>query len=125
MTDVLRCRIYEDGDLPGVLSLWDSQSGWGTINAEMWRAWNRDTPWGDTIISVLVDDDNQNLGQMVFTPLGAWNSILRTVTDIRQAEAGSPSRLQASRLLHAPRVWRCRAGAEPRCDEIWTLLAPE
>ncbi len=61
-------RLFQDGDLPGVLRLWEEESGWGAPTPEMWRQWYRGTPFGDAIIAVAVDESGAVVGQEAFVP---------------------------------------------------------
>jgi hypothetical protein len=61
-------RHFRDSDLPAALAFWEHESGWGTITAEQWRKWYRDTPYGDSHIVVATDSDDALVGQIVFTP---------------------------------------------------------
>jgi hypothetical protein len=61
-------RRYRETDLPGVLSLWNKQTSWGSLTAEEWRQWYVDTPFGEACVVVAVNDMQEVLGQFVFTP---------------------------------------------------------
>jgi hypothetical protein len=61
-------RLFQEDDLPGMLRLWEEESGWGEITAETWRSWYVDTPHGNCIVAVATDQDGAVAGQLVFTP---------------------------------------------------------
>ncbi len=61
-------RLFEDKDLPAALDLWEKESGWGSLSAEQWNEWYRNTPHGDCLIVVTTDIDGAMVGQIVLTP---------------------------------------------------------
>jgi hypothetical protein len=61
-------RLYEDRDLPALLRLWNADSSWGTLSAERWAQWYRDTPHGSGLIVVAEDGGGDIVGQVVMTP---------------------------------------------------------
>lgn len=69
MTAALHYRLYQADDLPGVLRLWEAESGWGPITAEQWHKWYVDTPLGPCLVVVGVDEQGQIAAQKVFTPV--------------------------------------------------------
>lgn len=69
MNTQLTYRLFQDDDLPQLLTLWEQETGWGALTAEEWRAWYLKTPYGPCLISVAVDSKtNAVVGQMVMTP---------------------------------------------------------
>ncbi len=68
MAGNLTYRLFREDDLPGLLRLWDEETDWGPLTEETWRRWYVDTPYGPCAIVVAVDEQNQVVGQMVFTP---------------------------------------------------------
>jgi hypothetical protein len=84
--DGLRCRLYRESDLPGLLHLWESHSDWGPLTAETWNSWYRNTPFGDCIVIVAANQDDEIVGQIVFTP-----SVVRVGADnIRSLRMSAP-----------------------------------
>ena len=61
-------RLIKENDIEGILQLWECYSGWGSITREQFNRWYLDTPYGDCIIIVAIDDDNEVVGQEVFIP---------------------------------------------------------
>jgi hypothetical protein len=68
LSESLTYRLFEPGDLPGLLRLWEEHSGWGAITEEQWRQWFLDTPYGPSLISVAIDKDGTVAGQTAFMP---------------------------------------------------------
>ncbi len=68
MSKNITYRLFQDSDLPGVLRLWEKESGWGTLTPEKWRSWYQHTPYGDALIVVAVDEEGEIAGQEVFLP---------------------------------------------------------
>ena len=67
MQEQLTYRLFEDGDLPGLLALWE-EAGWGTLTPEQWREWFMDGPQGPSLVTVAIDEQGQVVGQEVFAP---------------------------------------------------------
>jgi hypothetical protein len=62
-------RLFRDGDLPALLRLWETETGWGTLTPENWRKWYVDTPFGAAQIAVAEDTrTGEVVGQFVFMP---------------------------------------------------------
>ncbi len=79
-------RPFVDTDLPSALRLWNTQTGWGTLTADDWRRWYRNTPYGDCLILVTVDGRGELAGQIVLVP-----SLLRfRGTDVKAFRVSSP-----------------------------------
>jgi hypothetical protein len=68
MTEQFTVRLFKLDDLPGILRLWRDDSGWGEITEEQWRSWYVDTPWGESIISVVEDSSGEIVGQGAMNP---------------------------------------------------------
>ena len=64
----LAYRPFRDGDLPGVLRLWEEESGWGAVDEERWRKWFVDRPDGPCLVMVAEDGEGRLAGQLVFAP---------------------------------------------------------
>jgi hypothetical protein len=62
-----RYRVFEEGDLPAVLRLWE-EAGWGTLSPQQWREWFVDGPEGPCLITVAADADGEVVAQEVFAP---------------------------------------------------------
>lgn len=68
----LTYRLFRDEDLPGLLRLWEENSGWGSITAEQWFDWYVTTPGGPSTVAVAVDPEGEIVGQEIFTPSHLW-----------------------------------------------------
>jgi hypothetical protein len=68
MSGQLIYRLARDEDLPGLLRLWEEESGWGALTADQWRRWYVETPHGPCIVTVAEDTEGEVVGQEVFTP---------------------------------------------------------
>ena len=67
MREQLTYRLFEDGDLPGLLRLWE-EAGWGTLAPEQWREWFVDGPQGPSLVTVGVDERGEVAAQEMFAP---------------------------------------------------------
>lgn len=67
MRGQLTYRLFEDGDLPGLLRLWE-EAGWGALTPEQWRAWFVDGPQGPSLVTVGVDERGEVAAQEMFAP---------------------------------------------------------
>ena len=67
MREQLTYRLFEEGDLPGLLRLWE-EAGWGTLAPEQWRAWFVDGPQGPSLVTVGVDGRGEVAAQEMFAP---------------------------------------------------------
>ena len=65
--DRLHYRVSEEGDLSGLLRLWE-EAGWGSLSPAQWREWFVDGPQGPCLIAVAVDPDGEIVGQELFAP---------------------------------------------------------
>lgn len=65
--NALHYRVSEEGDLPGLLRLWE-EAGWGILTAEQWREWFVEGPEGACLITVAVDASGEIVGQEIFAP---------------------------------------------------------
>jgi hypothetical protein len=64
----LTYRPFRDEDVPGLLRLWQDDSGWGELTADKWRRWYVETPFEPALVTVAVDSDGEIVAQEVFTP---------------------------------------------------------
>lgn len=67
MNTNLTFRLFQPGDMEGILRLWAEESGWGEITEEQFNRWTY-TPFGECLISVASDEGGRILGQQVFMP---------------------------------------------------------
>ncbi len=67
-TENLTYRPFEEQDVPGLLRLWEEESGWGALDEATWRKWFVDTPYGPCLLIVAIDAAGEVAGQMVFVP---------------------------------------------------------
>jgi hypothetical protein len=65
--DELSYRVSEEGDLPGLLRLWE-EAGWGSLSPERWREWFVEGSQGPCLITVAVDPRGEVVAQEVFAP---------------------------------------------------------
>lgn len=61
-------RRFQEEDLPGLLRLWEEESGWGAISPGQWHKWYVETPHGRCLVIVAVDEQGEIVGQEVFIP---------------------------------------------------------
>ncbi|MFM7171200.1 MAG: hypothetical protein ACKOYH_10225 [Cyanobium sp.] len=61
-------RLFQPEDLAGILKLWEDHSGWGGITEQQWQSWYMNTPWGESVVVVVEDLENQIVGQGILTP---------------------------------------------------------
>lgn len=64
----LTYRLFEKNDLDGVLRLWKEESGWGEITEQQFYEWYVNTPFGDCLTVVAIDENERIIGQAVFMP---------------------------------------------------------
>lgn len=64
----LTYRLFEDKDLPAILSLWENFSGWGGITEQQFYDWYVNTPDGRCLVIVAENNANEVVGQLVFVP---------------------------------------------------------
>ncbi len=64
----LTFRLYEPGDIDGILQLWKEESGWGEITAKQFNEWYIDTPYGSSLVVLIVNEEEKVMGQIMFTP---------------------------------------------------------
>src|ERR1044072_6653543 len=67
MHEQLTYRLFDDGDLPGLLRLWE-EAGWGMLTPEQWREWFVDGPQGPSLVTVAIDEQGEVAAQEVFAP---------------------------------------------------------
>jgi hypothetical protein len=69
VTTKLTCRIATPADLPQLLEIWEKYSGWGYISEEDFLKWYVKTPYGESLIAVITDEDSGKvLGQLILVP---------------------------------------------------------
>ena len=68
MANILTFRLFQPDDIAGVLQLWKESSGWGGITEEQFYKWYVETPYGESLLVVAIDEANRVVGQEVFTP---------------------------------------------------------
>jgi len=64
----LTYRLFEERDIPGILSLWESSSGWGSITEQQFDEWYIHTPFGRSLIIVATNELDEIAGQIAFIP---------------------------------------------------------
>ncbi len=68
MANNLTFRLFQPDDIAGVLQLWEESSGWGSISEEQFCEWYVETPYGEALLVVALDEANCVVGQEVFIP---------------------------------------------------------
>ncbi len=102
MQEQLTYRLFDDGDLPGLLRLWE-EAGWGTLTPEQWREWFVHGPQGPSLVTVGIDKRGQVAAQEMFAPS-------RAVVGGREVRA---LRVSAPILREEIRNGSLRDGAHP------------
>jgi hypothetical protein len=119
----LAYRPFRDGDLPGVLRLWEEESGWGGISEERWRKWFVDRPDGPCLVMVAEDGGGQVAGQLVFAP----TRIRLDGEEVAAVRVGAPivhrdRRRRSVRHPEHPATRLYRAGAAAAAEQGFRLL---
>ncbi|HEX5725548.1 MAG TPA: hypothetical protein VFX98_08775 [Longimicrobiaceae bacterium] len=120
---LLAYRPFREDDLPGVLRLWEEESGWGAITPERWRKWYVDRPDGPCLVAVAEDGDGRLVGQAVFAP-----TVVRIDGEpVPAVRLGAPilareTRRGSIRSQAHPMVQLYRAGARASAEAGFRLL---
>lgn len=122
MTDNLTFRLFQPDDLAGILRLWEEHSGWGGITAKQFDDWYINTPYGECLIVVAVNEKNTIVGQEVFTPSriytnGEEKKALRISAPILTKEF----RAQISNAAH-PIIRMYKTGVEAAVEKGFSLI---
>lgn len=64
----LTYRSFTETDLPGILSLWENYSGWGSITMQQFNDWYVNTPYGNCPTVIAEDESGKIVGQLSLTP---------------------------------------------------------
>ncbi|HYR09843.1 MAG TPA: hypothetical protein VEQ60_18860, partial [Longimicrobium sp.] len=119
----LTYRPFREEDLPGVLRLWEEESGWGGITPEQWRRWYVDRPDGACIVVVAEDGAGRLVGQAVFAP-----TVVRVDgEEVPAVRLGAPilargTRRGSIRSQSHPMVRLYRAGARASAEAGFRVL---
>lgn len=119
----LAYRPFCDADLPGVLRLWEEESGWGGITPERWRRWFVDRPDGACLVMVAEDGEGRVAGQLVFAP----TRVRIDGEDVSAVRVGAPivdraRRRRSVRHPEHPATRLYRAGARAAAERGFRLL---
>ncbi len=119
----LAYRPFCEGDLPGVLRLWEEESGWGGITPEHWRRWFVDRPDGACLVMVAEDGGGRVAGQLVFAP----TRVRMDGEDVPAVRVGAPIvdrawRRRSVRHAEHPAARLYRAGARAAAERGFRLL---
>lgn len=119
----LAYRPFRDGDLPGVLRLWEEESGWGAISEERWRKWFVDRPDGPALVMVAESGDGEVAGQLVLAP----TRVRLDGEDVEAVRVGAPivdraRRRRSVRHPEHPATRLYRAGAQAAAERGFRLL---
>jgi hypothetical protein len=68
MGNDLTFRLFQPQDTAGLLQLWKNESEWGDLTEKQFDDWYINTPYGECLIIVAVNEKNCIVGQEVFTP---------------------------------------------------------
>ena len=119
----LAFRLFREYDLPGVLRLWEEESGWGGITPEQWRRWYVDRPDGPCLVMVAEDEEGRVAGQLVFAP-----TVVRMEgAEVPAVRVGAPivdrtRRRRSVRHPEHPATRLYRAGAREAAERGFRLL---
>jgi len=61
-------RQSTEADKEAILSLWKEESEWGEITMQQFDKWFINTPFGKCIIVVAINEDDQIIGQIIYSP---------------------------------------------------------
>lgn len=116
-------RPFRDDDLPGVLRLWEEESGWGAITPEKWRKWFVDRPDGACLVMVAEEGGGRIAGQLVLAP----GEVRVDGEAVRAVRVGAPivaraRRRRSVRHPEHPATRLYRAGAQAAAGAGFRLL---
>src|SRR5262249_49496711 len=115
-------RLFEDQDLPGLLALWEEESGWGGMTEELWRKWYLETPNGPCLVAVAIGEGGEVSGQAVFTP----TQVVVGDKEIRALRISAPilrkELRQAALKLNHPFIGLYLAGASAALKQGYGML---
>lgn len=64
----LTYRLFTEADLPGIFSLWENYSGWGSITEQQFNDWYVNTPYGSCPVVIAENGSGELVGQLSFIP---------------------------------------------------------
>lgn len=67
-TTKLTYRLYKEADKQAIMQLWEEESGWGAITVQQFDDWFLNTPYGNCLIVVAVNDEDKIVGQIINSP---------------------------------------------------------
>ena len=103
LIEQLTYRLFTEKDLPGIFSLWENYSGWGSITIQQFNDWYIDTPYGSCPIIVAENGSGEIVGQLSFTP----TTILIEGKEVKGLRLSAP-------ILHQDfRLHELRSGDHP------------
>lgn len=82
----IRYRLFEERDTDNVLRLWKEESGWGGISLQQFNEWYFNTPYGNCLIVVAADEEDNAKGQIVLSP----SRLLVEGKEVKSLRATSP-----------------------------------
>jgi hypothetical protein len=68
LLQTLTYRPFTEADLPGIVQLWESHSGWWKITEEEFRKWYLETPYGNSHIIIAENDAGEIAGHLSLIP---------------------------------------------------------
>lgn len=97
----LKYRLFREGDEEGILRLWEKESGWGAITMQQFKEWFLETPYGECLLVVATDNNDEVKTQIVFAPskIVVNNQIIKSLraaapivdSSLRQTNLRSPN----------------------------------
>jgi hypothetical protein len=68
LLQTLTYRPFTEADLPGIVQLWESHSGWWKITEEEFRKWYLETPYGNSHIIIAENEAGEIAGHLSLIP---------------------------------------------------------
>lgn len=90
----ITCRLFQEKDIDGILRLWEQNSGWGAITREQFNDWYINTPYGESLLIVATDENDDVKGQIAYSP----SQLLVDGERIKSMRASAP--ILAASLRH-------------------------
>ncbi|MEO6636737.1 MAG: hypothetical protein ABIN25_00585 [Ginsengibacter sp.] len=82
----LNYRLYNDADKQAIMQLWEMESGWGAITEQQFDDWFLNTPYGNCLSIVAVNDEDKVVGQIINSP----SRIITNGREIKSLKVAAP-----------------------------------